>query len=508
MQLRAIVNQCWDKALVIFIVLCVLLPISPLNMPFATRDSGVFLYIGWRILNGDVPYRDVWDHKPPIIFYINALGLFISDNSRWGVWLIEFIAVLAAAFIGFRLIKKVFGTGPAIMSSFLWLFSLVFMIEGGNFTTEYTLPLQFTCLWLVCDVNEGKIPYLHWFLLGVINAIAFFTKQTTVGIGVAILLYFAFQRVKSGQFKRWFGEFLVILGGGLLVCVGVTAFFYIQGSLGQFWSAAFEYNFAYISSSIGDFSARLNIILGWVFLTRTGLFQFALVGYIIGFIFYKKYITNPWFPLLSIGLIDLPIELAMVGASGRVYPHYYMTLLPSLSLFAGFAVWGLLSQLSILKIPRVVIPATLSSVVMIIILSSFGAYREQVDAFTRIGNKAVIDYISAFTSPNDSVLLWGAEASVNYFSHRRSPSRFVYQYPLYNRRYVDEQMIEEFLGEVIRNRPQLIVDTKNAETPLYDLPIKTEKVQADIAYLQSHYRRKTDLGTWTIYEYAGESLSP
>ncbi len=31
----------------------------PALRPFPERDSGVFLYTGWRILAGEVPYRDV-----------------------------------------------------------------------------------------------------------------------------------------------------------------------------------------------------------------------------------------------------------------------------------------------------------------------------------------------------------------------------------------------------------------------------------------------------------------
>jgi len=37
-----------------------------LGLPWT--DSSVFLYIGQRIIKGDVPYLDVWDHNPPLIY--------------------------------------------------------------------------------------------------------------------------------------------------------------------------------------------------------------------------------------------------------------------------------------------------------------------------------------------------------------------------------------------------------------------------------------------------------
>jgi hypothetical protein len=104
--IQTLIEKTWEKLLVLFGALFVLLPVSPLNMPFTFRDSGVFLYLGWRILNGELPYRDIWDHKPPVIFYLNALGLAISGNSRWGVWAVELAFLFAVAFIGYLLIKK------------------------------------------------------------------------------------------------------------------------------------------------------------------------------------------------------------------------------------------------------------------------------------------------------------------------------------------------------------------------------------------------------------------
>ena len=66
-----------------------LLPAVPSLHPVPYRDSGVFLYVGQRILDGDMPYRDIWDHKPPGIHLVNAIGLAVAGGSMWGVWTIR-----------------------------------------------------------------------------------------------------------------------------------------------------------------------------------------------------------------------------------------------------------------------------------------------------------------------------------------------------------------------------------------------------------------------------------
>src|SRR5574341_367906 len=87
-----------------------LFPGNPNNMPLPSRDSGVFLYIGWRLISGDIPYKDVWDHKPPLIYFVDALGLSLTPDSQWGVWLLQFIFIFLTFFLIYRLLDREFQT--------------------------------------------------------------------------------------------------------------------------------------------------------------------------------------------------------------------------------------------------------------------------------------------------------------------------------------------------------------------------------------------------------------
>jgi len=91
------------------LVLAILLPESPLYKLYLERDTGVFHYIGWLITQGKIPYRDVWDHKPPVIFFINALGLWLSGGSRWGVWGMEAVFLSLSGMISLSLLKNGWG---------------------------------------------------------------------------------------------------------------------------------------------------------------------------------------------------------------------------------------------------------------------------------------------------------------------------------------------------------------------------------------------------------------
>ena len=64
-----------------------------------------------------------------------------------------------------------------------------------------------------------------------------------------------------------------------------------------------------------------------------------------------------------------------------------------------------------------------------------------------------------------------------------------------------EELILEFLDDVILNRPPLIIKT-DTPIPLYEFPIHTESVATRIAILQSHYCFEQEIDTWLIYKYS------
>ena len=502
--MKTFIETIWEKALVLVGALLVLLPVSPLNMPLTFRDSGVFLYFGWRILNGDVPYLDMWDHKPPVIFYINALGQALAGGSRWGVWILELAALSIAAWLGYVLIKKAFGQIPALVSLLLWLLALVPVLQGGTFTTEYTLPLQFLALWLAYHANTSRRPHWSFFFIGVTGAIAFFTKQTAIGIWAAVVIYFTSQRMMTGQVKQWLREIGLIFGGGLTFTAVVILFFGAQGALPQFWSAAFQYNFIYSARADAGLSAFLDVVTKGIRpLMHSGLFQFAAAGYISAMILILvcPSAVKEALPLLAVGLVDLPLELALIGMPGRTFPHYYMTLLPVLALLTGFLAWALITLFERAGVPKLAAYFIILCVAGYQTWNSFHIFMDLLYTYrTYDANVEVIDFIEENSSPDDTVLLWGAEASINYFAQRKSPTRFVYQYPLHLDGYASEEMIVMFLDEVIQGEPKFIIDTASNEE-LFVFAVTSDAITEKTSQLVEHYCPMQQIDDWTIYSH-------
>ena len=80
---------CFILALVSLLICSESSPLYPLNDWF---DANIYFTVGKGMVNGFVPYLDLFDHKGPIIYLIYGIGSLISSSSFIGVFILEVIS--------------------------------------------------------------------------------------------------------------------------------------------------------------------------------------------------------------------------------------------------------------------------------------------------------------------------------------------------------------------------------------------------------------------------------
>jgi len=243
-------NFNWNKNINFYILLfiflfIVLIPTCPYIQRVPGRDSGVFLYAGQQILHGDIPYRDFWDHKPPLIFYINSIGLLLGANTIWGIWILEILFLFLAAILSFELLSQSFEKNLSCVITLLWLFSLSSIIQGGNLTTEYAIPIQFGILFLYFksqyksnQLIENKFQdYLIYFIIGILSSLLILLKPNLCSIPLAVLIVLSLSYVFQNQESRNPNgkRILFFISGAILPIVLFCIYFLMNDSFFNFY---------------------------------------------------------------------------------------------------------------------------------------------------------------------------------------------------------------------------------------------------------------------------------
>ena len=256
-----------------FIGLLVAIVLAQAN-PFyqsPNRDGGLFMYMGERILKGDKLYVDIWDNKGPLIFYLNALGLFLGRGLRWGVWGLEFVFIFFASLFGFNLMKKIWGLIPAIFGTWFWLSGLNGLARGGNFTEDYSMLFNFAALylyWLYLQKRQNKF---YPFLIGMTLSLSFLLRANNIGVQFSTILVIILLAILDKTYKQNLTDLLWLGLGSLSVFALVALYFQSLGTLNEMIVAGYTYNFFYSSGGIKilelarSFTRGANL-LGYIFI--------------------------------------------------------------------------------------------------------------------------------------------------------------------------------------------------------------------------------------------------
>ena len=425
-------------AWLIAVAVAVLVPNHPAGRDPA-EDTGVFLYAAQRLLDGGAPYRDIWDHKPPGVYFIDAVGLALAG--RMGVWVVQLAFLVAAVLLGYRALRREFGAAAAFVGSLAWLVALprLFLEYGQtNFVEFFALPLQFGALFLY----RPGLTTSRALSIGVLGGAALLLKPTLIGMWIAIGVVLVLTRWRSAFYTS------AAIAIGAIVPILLTA-------LWASWRGVFQdmidqvlvYNSAYAAYS--PTTDRLGYVVEGLRLTLpSGLALIAATAWLYALV------TRRWSPpLVSIALAALPIELVL-ATFGRGYHYYFIAWLPAMAVLTAFGVHELRARVP----PR---PARIALTLATLAMCAQPALLVTRLAFTTDARRSsgAASFVAANSRADDTVFIWGAHAEVLYLAQRLSPTRYVYQYgALYTRGYATTARVDELLADLTRRRPVLILD--------------------------------------------------
>jgi hypothetical protein len=231
------------------------------------RDAGIWAYMGSRLLEGARLYRDLWDQKPPGIYYTFAgvERLFGVRNVQALVWLDAAVTVLVLA-VTYRVARR-FASATASAAGVLIL-AIIYghrvLADWGDNCEKFVALFEMIALWIVMSDQsrdrEGAsrdirgalrrsftvAALIGLFAAGAACGVASLYKQTGILFLLAASLHFALDSAISRPSAK--ARPIVILWLGFLavwtpVLLGLTE----AGTLRYFWQDVVVYDFLRIS---------------------------------------------------------------------------------------------------------------------------------------------------------------------------------------------------------------------------------------------------------------------
>lgn len=512
----------WKHVLPLALLALVAVALLALSPPFLTavpyRDSGVFLYVGERMLHGDVPYRDVWDHKTPLIYFLDAFGLWLGGGSLWGVWGVQFVSLLAALLLGFYGFRSVFGPVGAWVGSLSWAGGVFVALEHGNLTEEYALPLKFAALWALLRLQRSPSRVGPLLVLGLTATLAALLKPNLIGLHVAVVLVLVGQSLWHRNWQRLWTDLAWLGAGTLSLLLPVVLYLGANGALAGFWDQSFVYNSVYgklpLAAKIAAAQFGFKLFGTPAFMALAAILLAMIAGW------RQRRAPSGMLALLAVAVVGLPLEVLLSSLPGRQFAHYYLAWLPVLGLlnaYLAYALWQgrerLGGMLRCAPVGLVIVLVGLNVVPQARAIASGLAERLAHPEPPTDVYRETAAYLQQRTTAQDHVLVWGAEVVVNFLARRPSPTRYVYQFPLYTEGYSQLDCIRELQSDLERRRPPFIVDTSATDGAIAPLERSlrltwqasrersavTAEIEKICALIDRHYVRIHQIGSWVIY---------
>jgi len=315
------------SASIVFVILMLFLSVytSPIYPYDFGEDAALFSLLGKGIVNGKIIYRDLFDHKGPILFFIQALGYFLGGHT--GIWGLQCCFGIANMLILYAL-WKLLHTGRHTPTLFECLVVFIagytvffYTFERGNLSEEYSLPFISGCLYLfiryAADVqNTKEHPYIYSVFYGISLSVLFLMRlNNAVTVCAGILSIFCYL-VYHKRFQNLLMNLAFGMVGCMIVFIPVILYFSMHSALSEMMYATFTYNFRYAETIAHNASLGLSAFTLYMPIAIS-------CGMILAHCRRNRHIQ---FADVLIGLIVLMNLISLLIANR--FPHYFTIFIP------------------------------------------------------------------------------------------------------------------------------------------------------------------------------------
>lgn len=237
-------------------------PLYPMN---DLVDVHCYMTLGRGLLHGQIPYRDLYEQKGPILYFLYAVVALLGQRAFWGQYLLEVVTFGLFLYYNAKIFALYRPEGclrylsiPVIT---LVVCTSAFFSHGGS--------VEQLCLFLFSYGMYSTLRACHQGRLltdreaavnGLFAGISFWIKYTMTvfyfGLALFVLIWYLHVRAGSKPLLRTIGGFLL---GFSLVTAAVLAYYLCAGALGDLITCYF-YNNLFLYPSLPNQSILKTVL--------------------------------------------------------------------------------------------------------------------------------------------------------------------------------------------------------------------------------------------------------
>ena len=452
--------------LLLVVLLTMVIRYGLISVPLE-RDEGEYAYGGQLILQGMLPYQQLYNMKLPGIYAAYAGLMTVFGQTHMGIHLgLMFINAVTIALI-FLLAKQLYDSmvGLAAAAAFA-IMSLLPSVQGIFANAEHFVILFSTGgLWILVKALDEDRPWLL-IISGLMLGSGFLMKQH----GAAFILFGGlYVLIQQTRFRPVLGWHLFFKAGlfafGAIIPYGVTCMIFVfNGTFEKFWFWTFKYAKAYSTLaplSVGwslFYDRALNIVQ-----SAPLIWLLVLLG--LPALWLDKHVRQRF---IFVGLFFV-FSVMAICPGFYFRPHYFILLLPASALLAGISIGAvrnsLVSQRSLIL--KYGLPLLLAG---ICVCGSVYQHRHFLFKKTPFQLSRMVyglnpfpeslqiaQFIRANSDEKDRIAVFGSEPQIYFYSGRRSASGYIYMYALMEDHDYALTMQKEMIQDIESAQPKFIV---------------------------------------------------
>lgn len=440
------------------------------NSPFE-RDEGVYATIADGLLEGKVPYRDLFDNKPPLVYGWYAFSFLLFGETVAAPRIIAAVLLSFTTLAIYAQTRLLFPRGVAYMAVAFFALSTGFPSVALHANTEayMLLPMVASLLAFTMGVQRRR----HWWFLlaGVLAGIALLTKQVAVWNLLALGVMGALWdwRANNAGWRSLLPATYLLAGAAVALFVAALPFA-LNGALSDFLYANVVYNYRYmgiLSSVERVFILKRSLLFTLFFLALAAP---LLIGAIAGAVTMFR-VRKPWAYYAFAAWV---VACALGVASGaRFYPHYFLQLMPALAMLTAVFVYERLRnrrdqpvQLWAWLAVGLFVSVSLATNALLYLAPdtthktfSESAYQQKE---WEEDSETLAAYVAARTDPQDRIFNYGRESQLYFYADRPPATAYFYDWAYF----YDTSTIPKTVEELRRNPPEYIIDS--VQPPLFE----------------------------------------